>query len=87
MLLIVEPYHLRGCAMSTELRQVVTKRALLCRSDSLNLYEEEYWNITANSTGVSYDVNRSVIPWNYTQCAIADSQFFWAGMLRSMPLS
>ena len=47
----------------------------------MNLYEEEYWNITANSTGVSYDLNRSVMPWNYTQCAIADSQFFWDGTL------
>ena len=72
--------------MAKTLRQVCTERALLCRSDNLNLYEEEYWNITANSTGVSYDLNRSVMPWNYTQCAIADSQFFWAGMLRSMPL-
>ena len=86
-MLIMEPGHLRGSAASTELRQVCTECALLCRSDSLNLYEEEYWNITANSTGVSYDLNRSVMPWNYTQCAIADSQFFWAGMLHSMPLS
>ena len=50
-----------------------------CRSDDLNAYEQMYWNITANSTGVAYDLNRSVKPWNYTQCAIADSQFFWAG--------
>ena len=65
--------------MATTLRQICTERALLCRSDNLNLYEEEYWNITANSTGISYDLNRSVKPWNYTQCAIADSQFFWDG--------
>ena len=71
--------------MSRVFRQVLTKHMLLYRSDNLNLYEEEYWNITANSTGVSYDLNRSVLPWNYTQCAIADSQFFWAGMLLSMP--
>lgn len=45
----------------------------------MNLYEEEYWNITSNSTGVSYVLDRPVKPWNYTQCAIADSQFFWAG--------
>jgi len=45
----------------------------------LNLYEEEYWNITSDSTGVNYVLDRPVKPWNYTQCAIADSQFFWAG--------
>lgn len=50
-----------------------------CRSDNLNMYEELYFNITSNSTGVAYNLTRPPIPWNYTQCAIADSQFFWAG--------
>lgn len=43
------------------------------------MYEELYFNITSNSTGVAYNLTRPPIPWNYTQCAIADSQFFWAG--------
>ena len=50
-----------------------------CRSESLDTYEEIYFNITSNSTGVDYNLTRPPIPWNYTQCAIADSQFFWAG--------
>ena len=50
-----------------------------CRSQNLNMYEELYFNITSNSTGVAYNLTRPPIPWNYTQCAIADSQFFWAG--------
>ena len=50
-----------------------------CRADSINQYEEEYWNITANSTGVKYHLDRPVKVWNYTQCAISDSQFFWDG--------
>lgn len=56
-----------------------------CRSDNLDMYEELYFNITSNSTGVAYNLTRPPIPWNYTQCAIADSQFFWAGLSFALP--
>lgn len=56
-----------------------------CRADSINQYEEEYWNITANSTGVKYVLDRPVKVWNYTQCAISDSQFFWDGKRQTRP--
>ncbi|KAA6418770.1 MAG: hypothetical protein FRX49_11258 [Trebouxia sp. A1-2] len=76
---IFSTYTGADMALTMEVQAAAEAASFPARSDNLNLYEEEYWNITSDSTGVSYVLDRPVKPWNYTQCAIADSQFFWAG--------